>query len=410
VRASPARRLRSLTDTQERSLIRWTQGSHGRKVRVAAELDPPMRRLTVLVVLAGALLLAAPAAAYNPQIAGLQVALHAHGLYKGPIDGIQGPGTRKAVRAFQRRAKLLPDGLAGPATRSALGRLGRPLYGTRVLHRGMVGWDVSVLQFLLQRHGFVPGRVDGHFGRATEKAVRRYQRFARLTRDGVVGRRTASALCSVRACAFAKFSGARRAKPSSTIHRVRPGETLTGIAARYHTSVRAIARANRLDLSRFLLAGARLKIPAARTVTAGATTSLVIRQPAHVGRAIEQWSRHYSVDPRLVRAIGWMESGYNNGLTSSYGAAGIMQVTAETWSYVETFLIGQAVQHDASGNVRVGTAYLAQLLKEFRGDERLALAAYAQGPYSVRKRGLLKETKLYVANVLALKQRVYTSR
>lgn len=369
-----------------------------------------MRRFTALVLLAGGLLLAGPAAAYNPQIAGLQVALRAHGLYKGPIDGIQGAGTRKAVRTFQRHSGLEADGLAGPATRKALGRLGRPFYGTRVLRRGMAGWDVSVLQFLLQRHGFVPGRVDGHFGRATEKAVRRYQHFARLTRDGVVGRRTASALCSARACAFAKFSGARRAKAPMTRHRVRPGETLTGIAARYHTTVHAIARANRLDPSRYLLAGARLKIPVARTPAGTTSTSVVIRQPAHVGRAIEQWSRHYGVDARLVRAIGWMESGYNNGLTSSYGAAGIMQVTAETWSYVETFLIGSAVPHDASGNVRVGTAYLAQLLKEFRGNERLALAAYAQGPYSVRKRGMLNETKLYVANVLALKQRVYTSR
>ncbi|MDX6489323.1 MAG: hypothetical protein QOK13_1938 [Gaiellaceae bacterium] len=369
-----------------------------------------MRRLTALLVLAGALLLAAPATAYNPQIAGLQVALRAHGLYKGPVDGIQGAGTRKAVRAFQRRAKLQPDGLAGPATRAALGRLGHPLYGSRVLHRGMAGWDVSVLQFLLQRHGFVPGRVDGHFGRSTQKAVKRYQHFARLTRDGVVGRRTASALCSVRACAFAKFSTAHHAKPPATIHRVKPGETLTGIATRYRTSVRALARANRLDPSRYLLAGARLKIPVSRAAAGSTTASLVIRQPEHVGRAIEQWSRHYGVDPRLVRAIGWMESGYNNGLTSSYGANGIMQVTAETWSYVETFLIGRAVPHDASGNVRVGTAYLAQLLKEFGGNERMALAAYAQGPYSVRKRGLLKETQMYVENVLALKQRVYTSR
>lgn len=375
-----------------------------------------MRRATVLLALAGGLLLAAPAGAYNPQTAGLQVALRDRGVYKGAIDGIQGPGTRKAVVAFQRRSKLGADGLAGPATRAALGKLGRPLYGTRVLRRGLRGWDVSVLQFLLQRHGFAPGRIDGHFGRATAKAVRRYQTFARLKRDGVVGRRTASALCSARACAYAMFSGAgRRAKaPPARGHRVRPGETLTGIAVRYRTSVRAIARANRLDPQRFLLAGARLKIPAPPTAARPAVSSgggtLVITQPTHVRNAIDRWSRHYGVDARLVRAIGWMESGYNNGLTSSYGAAGIMQVTDPTWSYVETILVGRKIEHDADGNVRVGTAYLAQLLREFGGNERMALAAYAQGPQSVRKRGLLRETKQYVANVLALKERVYTAR
>jgi peptidoglycan hydrolase-like protein with peptidoglycan-binding domain len=374
-----------------------------------------MRRATVLFALAGGLLLAAPAGAYNPQIAGLQVALRGQGVYKGAIDGIQGPGTRKAVLAFQRRSKLGADGLAGPATRAALGKLGRPLYGTRVLRPGLNGWDVSVLQFLLQRHGFAPGRIDGHFGRATAKAVRRYQTFARLKRDGVVGRRTASALCSARACAYAMFSGAGRAKaPPARAHRVRPGETLTGIAVRYRTTVRAISRANRLDPQRFLLAGVRLRIPAPAAATrragSGGGSTVVITQPAHVRTAIDRWSRHYGVDARLVRAIGWMESGYNNGLTSSYGAAGIMQVTDATWGYVETILVGRKIEHDADGNVRVGTAYLAQLLREFHGNERLALAAYAQGPQSVRKRGLLKETKQYVANVLALKARVYTAR
>ena len=43
-------------------------------------------------VLAG-LTLAAAAHARNPQIAGLQVALRAYGLYSGPVDAIAGPQT-----------------------------------------------------------------------------------------------------------------------------------------------------------------------------------------------------------------------------------------------------------------------------------------------------------------------------
>src|SRR3954451_5195570 len=63
----------------------------------------------------------------RPQVAGLQVALRAWGLYAGPIDAIDGPGTRAAVRASQQRSGLPADGLAGRKTRAALGPLGRPL-------------------------------------------------------------------------------------------------------------------------------------------------------------------------------------------------------------------------------------------------------------------------------------------
>jgi len=56
-----------------------------------------MRRALLLILVVG-LLTAAPAAADpNPQTVGLQVALRAHGLYKGEIDGIRGPATVHAV-------------------------------------------------------------------------------------------------------------------------------------------------------------------------------------------------------------------------------------------------------------------------------------------------------------------------
>src|SRR3954447_15700440 len=77
----------------------------------------------------------------RPQVAGLQVALRAWGLYDGPVDGIDGPGTRSAVRAFQQRAGLPVDGIAGGRTRAALGPLGRPLHPRRVLQHGSFGWD-----------------------------------------------------------------------------------------------------------------------------------------------------------------------------------------------------------------------------------------------------------------------------
>ena len=50
----------------------------------------------------------------------LQRALAAQG-YKLEADGVFGPGTKKAVIAFQNKKKLTADGVVGPATRKALG-------------------------------------------------------------------------------------------------------------------------------------------------------------------------------------------------------------------------------------------------------------------------------------------------
>ena len=142
-----------------------------------------------------ALVAAVPAeAALTPHIAGAQVALRAEGLYRGPIDGIAGPQTRRAVRGFQRREGIVVDGVAGPQTRSRFGRLGRPLLGRRHIRRGMVGWDVSIVQFLLHRRGLRVGGIDGIYGRGTQQAVRSFQRRAALAADGIVGPATTRAL------------------------------------------------------------------------------------------------------------------------------------------------------------------------------------------------------------------------
>jgi LysM repeat protein len=353
-----------------------------------------VNRLVLTLAAAWAALLLAPAAhAFNPQVAGLQIALRHHGLYRGPIDGVQGPKTVRAVRVFQRRHHLSVDGLAGPQTRAALGARGRPLFGTRVIRRGMRGYDVGVLQFLLRRRGLRSGHLDGSFGRVTERAVRRFQRRHGLTPDGVVGPRTAKRLCRLRSCAW-RATASRRPKKTVLRHRIAPGETLSSIASRYGVTVKAIARANGLDPRGYIIAGARIRIPGGHATA---------RASSDVRSLLDRWSGVYGVDPRLVRALAWWESGFNNSLVSSAGARGVMQVTPATWSYVEMVLVGHEVPNTVSGNVQVGVAFLNHLLREFHGDVRLALAAYAQGPGSVRRHGLFRETKKYVAGVLAVR-------
>src|SRR3990172_1469001 len=103
------------------------------------------------------------AAVGDPEVAALQVALHARGVYAGTVDGVLGPATSEAVRALQRTTGLPADGVLGPKTRRALGPFGRPRLGSRTLSVGARGWDVASLQFLLAWHGFPSGAFDGRF-------------------------------------------------------------------------------------------------------------------------------------------------------------------------------------------------------------------------------------------------------
>jgi peptidoglycan hydrolase-like protein with peptidoglycan-binding domain len=152
-----------------------------------------MRGVATVLVIAAVF----PAAAWgmgSPRVAALQVALREKGSYGGTVDGVRGPATTAAVRRFQRRAHLAVDGVVGPHTRRALGHLGRPPLGSRMLHTGYTGWDVAALQFELAWHGFPNGSFDGVFGPRLEAAVVRFQRFRGLAVDGVAGPRTLGAL------------------------------------------------------------------------------------------------------------------------------------------------------------------------------------------------------------------------
>jgi hypothetical protein len=61
------------------------------------------------------------------EVRALQAALRALGYDVGPLDGVRGPRTKAAVRAYQATAGLKPDGVDGPKTRGALARDVAPL-------------------------------------------------------------------------------------------------------------------------------------------------------------------------------------------------------------------------------------------------------------------------------------------
>ena len=194
---------------------------------------------------------------------------------------------------------------------------------------------------------------------------------------------------------------------------VRPGDTLTAIAARSGVSVQQLAWMNGLDPDQPLLYGTALKLP---TGAPGSGTSA--SPPQHVPAAapyatpgrtssseISAIASQHGVPGSLASAVAWQESGFNNGMVSSANARGVMQVMPGTWQWVEQNLSGPLDPASPHDNVKAGSLYLRQLLRDTGGDERMAVAAYYQGLASVRSQGMLPETQRYVDNVMALKGR-----
>lgn len=108
----------------------------------------------------------------------------------------------------------------------------------------------------------------------------------------------------------------------------------------------------------------------------------------------------YEVDPKLVLSIIRVESNFRTSAQSNKSAQGLMQLIPAT---AERFNVKNAF--DATQNVKGGIAYLRWLLSYFRGDVRLAVAAYNAGENAVnRHKGIppYQETRLYVNKVMAL--------
>jgi LysM repeat protein len=379
-------------------------------------------------------------------VTSLEFRLRPFGLPAKRVDGRFDATTRAALVRFQRARRLTPDGVAGAKTFRALvqggsaARSARTVTRAAIVHRVRPGEGFSAIarQYgvkpaslarangLTLRSTIVPGqrlRVPGRTVpvlRAPTRpptpaptlvhTVQPGEGFVAIAQRYGVG---ATALTSANGLSLTsvispgqrlrvpgRVAATRQARTAaaSQRHTVTAGESFFSISQRYHVSPWRLARVNGLSLMATIVPGQRLALPQGARLAADGPS--VDRDT--VRGSLEKWASVYGVDPKLVRALAWMESGFQEDVTSSAGAIGVMQLLPETWEWVDTMLLRQPTPRTYDGNVRAGVRYLRWQLDQFGGDVKLALAGYYQGARAVRERGLFDDTKQYVSVILQL--------
>lgn len=119
-------------------------------------------------------------------------------------------------------------------------------------------------------------------------------------------------------------------------------------------------------------------------------------------RAYDQYiteaAARFGVKDSLIRAVIAAESSARSDARSAKDAKGLMQLIDSTAE-----AMGVKNVWDPRENIIGGAKYLKQLLEQFDGDERLALASYNAGPAAVHRHGGIppyRETQEYVRRVL----------
>lgn len=191
---------------------------------------------------------------------------------------------------------------------------------------------------------------------------------------------------------------------ASGSYTVQPGDTMWGIASQFGISVAQLVELNRDQVpdQNMILAGQTLTVP-------GDGVAEPASQPApgsggNVDDLLRESALAYGLDPALIKALAWQESGWQQHVVSSSGALGVMQVMPATGGWVATELVGRPldIANSVSDNVLAGVVYFEWLMR-YTGSEELALAAYYQGPGSVSYNGLFAETQQYVDNIQSIR-------
>lgn len=230
---------------------------------------------------------------------------------------------------------------------------------------------------------------------------------------------------------------------------VRAGDTLSGIAVRHSTTVAAIARASGISSGSYIYPGQKLRLPGGTPAqaapapapatpgtrstpydehnigdikagekvpdrflhyrygdkvarAAAANREYLAAAPApgrdEIKKLIVSTSKRHGVDPTLMLALSYQESGWNQRAVSPANAIGAMQVIPDSGRWASGLAGRQLNLLQAEDNVEAGVVIIKALLRSADTFDH-AVGGYYQGLGSVRQYGLFADTKSYVANI-----------
>lgn len=197
------------------------------------------------------------------------------------------------------------------------------------------------------------------------------------------------------------------------------GDTLDGIAGRYHTTAYTLAHVNGIGNINLIFVGQRLCIPyhvsggggqGASGGGMGLMPNGTVRWYAYgalqwstrgeVSALLRQVAVRYGLPYNLLLAIAWQESGWTQHVIARDGGIGVMQLMPYTAMGINA---GTGVRRDPYklwDNLNLGATYLRWLWINFHGNLAKVISAYNEGGWAVIHRGIFNWS--YVNSVMYL--------
>ncbi|NUS49554.1 MAG: lytic transglycosylase domain-containing protein [Nocardioidaceae bacterium] len=213
------------------------------------------------------------------------------------------------------------------------------------------------------------------------------------------------------------------------LHRVRRGDTATGLAVRFHAWTAELRSLNHLGRHANLYTGELVRIPVVLSAwrrdhprhRAHHSRPHRSKAPVHRSRSRHPWrhadasraavrrtivrtARRNGLHPHLLLAISWQESGWQQRRISSAGAVGAMQVMPGTGRWISTYAGRPLNLYGLHDNVTAGVL-VVKVLKQMTSGGRV-IGSYYQGLGSIREHGMYRSTKHYVRNVRYLRRAI----